>query len=121
MGTISISRPDDCFSVFKLMVHVLMCLFASAIYANMHNLSAAFQEEGQGLDWTVFRLAAISGESDEISWKRDRETGSVYAGELGGGRWTTSITRAQLARWIVENIESREWYESMPALSTFSG
>lgn len=84
MGTISISRPDDRFSAFQLMVHVFMRLFASAIYANMHNLATAFEVDSFGLDWTVFRIAAILGESDENSWRRDRAVGSTYAGVLGG-------------------------------------
>lgn len=120
MGTISISRPDDRFSAFQLMVRVFMRLFASTIYANMHNLATAFEVDGLGLDWTVFRIAALLGESDENSWRRDRAVGSIYAGVLGGSGWTTSITRALLARWIVGHIEDREWYGAMPALSTLS-
>ncbi|KAF4257657.1 hypothetical protein V6Z90_002619 [Aspergillus fumigatus] len=121
MGTISISHRDDHFTIFQPMVHVFMRFFAKAIYSNMQNVAATFQKAGQGLDWTVFRIARIVGECDELSWRSDGDACQVYAGRVGGKGWTTSITRAELARWIVCNIESSEWYQAMPALSKLSG
>ncbi|KAK7417263.1 hypothetical protein QQX98_004697 [Neonectria punicea] len=83
----------------------------------MLNLAAAFDNEAQGLDWTVFRIAQIPGESDEKSWKMDRAADGVYAGPVGGKGWNSSLKRAALAKWIVDNTASEKWLSKMPALS----
>lgn len=117
MGTISLSRPDDRWTILQPMVRGLMRLFAGNLFKNMLNLEHAFEEDGRGLDWTVFRIAAIPGESDDESWRRDRESCQVYSGCVGGKGWTTSIPRAALARWIVDNVAAEEWYAKIPAVS----
>ncbi|KAH7013839.1 hypothetical protein EDB80DRAFT_836019 [Ilyonectria destructans] len=117
MGTISISCPDDHWTFFQPMVHIFMKLFARAVYQNMLNLADAFKKEAQGLDWSLFRIAQIPGDSDEASWKADREADQVYAGPLGGKGWSTSVKRAALAKWMVDNMGSDEWVSKMPALS----
>ena len=108
MGTISIKQSEDRFSLFHLIVLMFMRLFANIISRNMVNLADTLVNEGDGLDWTVFRLTAIPGESDGSSWKRDREDGEVYAGPVGEKGWTSSLKRGALARWIVDTIESDE-------------
>ncbi|VUC27575.1 unnamed protein product [Clonostachys rosea] len=118
MGTVSIKHQDDAWTMFQTMVLVFMKLFASAIYQNMTSLANMFQNT-EDLDWTIFRIAQIPGESDEISWKADRETGGLFAGNVGQTGWTSSIKRAALARWLVDAYESgsSEWVHKMPAVS----
>ncbi|KAH7126504.1 hypothetical protein B0J13DRAFT_565572 [Dactylonectria estremocensis] len=116
MGTLSISSPDDQWTFFQPMVHMFMKLFARPIYDNMINLAAAFKDQAQGLDWTVFRIAQIPGESDEASWSTDRKD-QVYAGPIGGKGWSSSVRRAALTKWIVNNMESNEWVGKMPGVS----
>lgn len=116
MGTISISRPDDRWTMFHKMVSIFMKLFAAAIYQNMQNIAKAFEEDAKDLDWTIFRIARIPGEADEENWRNDRG-GEIYAGPVGGKGWTTSIQRASLTKWIVDNMQSKAWFSKMPALS----
>jgi hypothetical protein len=119
MGTVSIKHQDDIWTIFQPMVLVFMKLFASAIYQNMTRLADLFQNTAEDLDWTIFRIAQIPGESDEISWKADRETGEVFVGNVGQTGWTSSIKRAALARWLVDTYESgsSDWVHKMPAVS----
>ncbi|KAL5689894.1 hypothetical protein EMGR_008315 [Emarellia grisea] len=87
MGTISISHRDDHFTIFQPMVHVFMRFFAKAIYSNMQNVAATFQKAGQGLDWTVFRIARIvvhredacSPDTERNSWPPLKEAELGYA------------------------------------------
>ena len=116
MGTITIARPEDHFAVFHVIGRVFMRLFSAAIDANMQNLLHAFETNLGDLDWTVFRIARLSGESDTASWTEDR-TGNVFCGAVGENGWTTSISRATLAKWVVDNIDERRWYRKMPAVS----
>ncbi|CAH0028202.1 unnamed protein product [Clonostachys rhizophaga] len=119
MGTVSIKNQDDIWTIFQPMVLVFMRLFASAIYQNMTGLADLFQKSAEDLDWTIFRIAQIPGESDEISWKADRESGEVFVGNVGQTGWTSSIKRAALARWLVDAYKSgsSDWIHKMPAVS----
>ncbi|KAH6885191.1 hypothetical protein B0T10DRAFT_608413 [Thelonectria olida] len=116
MGTISISRPEDRWTMFQTMVSVFMRLFASAIYKNMQNLAIAFEKNAIDLDWTVFRIAQIPGEADEASWKADRGE-ETYVGPVGEKGWSSSIKRAALTKWMVDNMESEACFSKMPSLS----
>ena len=118
MGTVSIQRPDDSWTFFQGMVVLFMRLFAGALYQNMINIAALFDTEARDLDWTVFRIAQIPGESDKESWKRDRN-GALFTGWVGQKGWTSSVERAALAVWLVDAAEGKadEWIGKMPAIA----
>ncbi|TIC93660.1 3 beta-hydroxysteroid dehydrogenase/Delta 5--_4-isomerase [Colletotrichum higginsianum] len=118
MGTITIKRPDDRWTLMQTALGLLMPLLAGNLYRTMQNLARVFEHESLGLDWTVFRIAAIPGESDEASWRNDRE-GELYTGPVGEKGWQSSIKRSALARWIVDAVEGKAdaWIGKMPAVS----
>lgn len=116
MGTISIARPEDQWNFFHLIVRGFMKFLSGNIYQNMVNLAALFDGKAEGLDWTVFRIAQIPGGSEEPDWERERDDGTVFAGPVGAKGWTSSIKRAALAKWLVDNMESSQWVRTMPAL-----
>ncbi|KFY36944.1 hypothetical protein V494_04926 [Pseudogymnoascus sp. VKM F-4513 (FW-928)] len=72
MGTLSISQPDDKFSLIRLFLVFIVRLFANSAYRAILDIARAFEEAGEGVDWTVFRIAGIPGGSDE---KRGRRIG----------------------------------------------
>ncbi|KAF9873119.1 NmrA family protein [Colletotrichum karsti] len=119
MGTLSIKKSEDHWTMFQTMVTTFMCLFASAIYGNMLNLAKAFENEADGLDWTVFRIAQIPGESDEEGWRKDREE-QLFTGWIGESGWTSSMKRGALAKWLADAAEGKAdgWIGKMPALSS---
>lgn len=118
MGTLSIRQPDDRWTFFQTMLTVVMPLFAGAVYRNMLNLADLFEKKAEDLDWTVFRIAQIPGDSDEASWRRDRE-GALFTGPVGEKGWSSSVQRAGLARWLVDAAEgkAKAWIGKMPAVS----
>jgi len=123
MGTLSIQRPEDYFSAFRFMVVQFMRTFANSIYRNMLNIAEVFDKEAMGLDWIVFRIVQILGESDEESWKRDREDGGTFVGRIGEKGCSNSQTRGALAMWLVDAEEgwAAEWVGKIPAVSRLAG
>lgn len=119
LSTLSVTQPEDHWTFFQVMVQIFMRLFASTIYNAVHNVANTFVTEAHDLEWTLFRVARIPGESDEASWQRDRQDGKTFVGWIGETGWTSSITRGALARWLVEAAEegANEWVGKMPAVS----
>ncbi|GJC78196.1 hypothetical protein ColLi_01034 [Colletotrichum liriopes] len=119
MGTLTIRRPEDRWTLVQTIVTTLMPLFNNAVYHNMLNIAHLFDEEGQDHEWTVFRIAQIKGDSDEDSWKNHRGE-DFFIGWVGEEGWKLSATRAGLARWLVDAVEGKAeaWVGKMPAVSS---
>ncbi|KAI3325690.1 NAD(P)-binding protein [Xylariaceae sp. AK1471] len=120
MGTLSIQRPEDSWTFFQPMVLFFVRMMANGVYRNIINLANTFEHDAADLDWTIFRIAAIPGNSDEMSWKQDREDGGEpFVGWIGEKGWTSSIRRAALARWLVDAADGKadSWIGKMPAIS----
>ncbi|KAH6723335.1 hypothetical protein BKA61DRAFT_685735 [Leptodontidium sp. MPI-SDFR-AT-0119] len=123
MGTISAKKLEDKWNIMQAVTPFLMPLFANAAYQNALGISRAFENGAEGLDWTVFRLAQITGDSDEASWRKGRGDGKVFTGWVGQRGWTSAIHRALLARWLVDAVEggADDWIGKMPGISKLSG
>lgn len=123
ISTLSIVRPEDRWTFLRFMIVLLVRVFANAVYRNILNVADAFDKEAQGLDWTVFRIASIPGESDEASWRKDREDGEAFVGWIGEKGWSISQKRGALTRCLVDAAEGRaeEWVGKMPAVSQLAG
>lgn len=125
MGTVSIVRPEDKSSLLRWAMVRGLRLFASGAWSNIIAIQEAFEDEEatKDIDWTVFRIAAIPGESDAESWKKDREDGTAYVGPLGGDGWSLSQKRSSLTRWITDAAESGapDLIRQMPVVSRKSG
>jgi nucleoside-diphosphate-sugar epimerase len=119
MGTPSITRPEDSWTLFTAVVIPIVRIFAHSAYANVRAIGDAFEQHADGLDWTVFRIAAIPGNHDEESWRTDREDADVFVGWVGEKGWTPSQKRGALARWLVDAAEggADDWVGKMPAVS----
>ena len=119
MGTLTIRQPEDRWTLMQTAVVPLMRLFANSLYQNIIGVGNVFTQDASDLDWTIFRIAGIPGEADEVSWKKNRDGGKVFAGAIGEPGWTSSINRALLARWLCDSAESgaAEWIGKMPALA----
>lgn len=123
MGTLSIVRPQDRSSLFRFFVVQFVRLVANTVYHNILNLARTFDEEAHDLDWTVFRIARIPGESDETNWRRDREDGETFVGWIGEKGWSGTQRRGALARWLADEVETATtvWIGKMPAVSRLVG
>jgi hypothetical protein len=122
MGTISISKPEDGFSLLRSVLVWLVYLAANAAYWNIIGVGEVFEKEAAALDWTIFRIAGIPGGSDEASWKKDREQ-EVAAGWVADKTWSITVKRSALAKWLVDSAEDdgKQWVGKMPAISAKAG
>ncbi|KAL2849815.1 hypothetical protein BJY01DRAFT_233462 [Aspergillus pseudoustus] len=111
MGTISLFRDEDHWVLSRSALVTFVRIFANRAYQNIVNLANLFDNGADGIDWTVFRIAMIPGNSDEESWRKDREDGEAFVGPVGAKGWTLSQTRSALARWLVDAAEggAEEW------------
>lgn len=123
MGTLSISQPSDKFSLIRLFLVFIVRLLANSAYRAILDIARAFEEAGEGVDWTVFRIAGIPGGSDESAWKKDREEGEAFEGWIGEGGWSVTQKRGALARWLVDAVEDgkERWIGKMPAVGKLKG
>lgn len=123
MSTLSYWQPDDAFSLVRWLLASLVFVVAHYGWRTARGIAQTFQDHGQGLDWTVYRIAGIPGGSDEASWKADREDGESFEGGVGQKGWTASQRRGALARWLVDAAEDgkAQWIGKMPAVSRLAG
>ncbi|KFA50096.1 hypothetical protein S40293_06377 [Stachybotrys chartarum IBT 40293] len=119
MSTLSAGDSMDSFSLVANLLVFAVRLFANSARLTMLEIADVFQKEGQGLDWTVYRIPFIWGDGSAESWAKNRELGEAYAGPIGGRGWKVSLPRAVLAKWLVDSAEGKhdEWIGKMPALS----
>jgi hypothetical protein len=82
MGTMVISKPEDSFTLMRPLILAYMKLFARPVLQNILGIADFFEKQATDLEWTVFRIASIPGESDEESWRKGREEGELYAGPV---------------------------------------
>ncbi|KAK9421387.1 putative NAD(P)-binding domain-containing protein [Seiridium unicorne] len=107
MGTITIQRPEDHWTLLRFIAVSFLRLFFGVMYQNIINLADAFDNNAKDLDWTVFRIAAIPGKSDEASWKKDRDDEDIFIGAIGEKGWMPSTNRSLLARWLADAAEGK--------------
>lgn len=122
MGTPSIQRPEDHRSLLHQLIMWSMWLIFNPLYHNVIGIANVFDTEAHDLDWTVYRIGAIPGESDEASWRKDREAGPMFTGWVAEKGWTLTTPRGAVARWLVDAAEGKAdaWIGKMPAISLHS-
>lgn len=123
MGTVSISQPDDRWSLLQILAVSTVRLVYNVAYRNVLAIGDVFEREAKGLDWIVYRIAFIPGGDDEASWRTDRDDGETFVGWAGAKGWSIQQKRAALARWLVDAAEggANEWVGKMPAVSRLAG
>ncbi|KAH7261628.1 hypothetical protein BKA59DRAFT_550099 [Fusarium tricinctum] len=123
MGTISIVESEDSWSLMRPAMVFLVRTLAGKAYHTIINVGETFENDAKDLDWTIYRIAGIPGQSDNESWARDREDGKVFVGWIGETGHTYSQKRGALARWLVDAVEGGlpDWLRKMPVVSKLAG
>jgi hypothetical protein len=118
MGTAVIYGTEDRFSFIVSLISAVVRFTLPAAHRTILGIHQVFQKEANGLDWTIFRLSIVRGDSDEASWKRDRQD-ATFAGPIGTTGWTWYIRRGGLAKWLVDQAEEgiSEALGRIPAVS----
>jgi hypothetical protein len=113
LATTSISDPHDRFALLAAGPVLAVRAFAHGAWRSEVEIGAAFDElpkEGEegALQWTLFRVGGLG----------DGEEGEVEATYVGGEGYTSVVNRADIAKWVVEQVEMEEpqWVGKRPLL-----
>jgi hypothetical protein len=78
--------------------------------ADCHAIATTIVAQGD-LDWTIFRVPLLNDNDADLA---------VWAGLLGPTfRGTSYLSRGSLARWVLDEIEERNWVRKAPALGNW--
>ncbi len=108
MATPSLKDPRDRRSLLGLIVPVMGRLFLKRAYRELLEMSQVVT--GSSLDWTIARFTRpTDGEASKEK---------IRAGFLGVDRIGASITRSDIASFLVEQVEDRQFERAAPAISS---
>ncbi|PVH74505.1 NmrA family protein [Cadophora sp. DSE1049] len=110
MGTPSITDPEDGFSIWAFLGVALIRILVYSAYKEIVGVGKLFETEAtkDGLDWTIFRLGFLSDGAPQGS----------KAGYVGQDGWAMKNRRADVASWLVNEVEkdNSEWIRKRPSL-----
>jgi uncharacterized protein YbjT (DUF2867 family) len=105
-STLSAKDPNDKPTLkTKAMVNLVKTTMHGA-YADI--VSAAEAVRNSGLDWTIVRLTLLNN---------DPKSGKVKTGYVGDGNVGTWISRADIADFMLMQVENKEYLLQAPAIS----
>nr|KMM65802.1 hypothetical protein CPAG_02145 [Coccidioides posadasii RMSCC 3488] len=112
MGTISCYDERDSFALSRLLAYSVIFVVARRAQLEIFGIEKVFKEEGQGLDWTLYRVPVLGSSSED--------GGMAEAGWVGDGKWNVFLQRRDWANWMVQEAERDQpmWVGEMPALYT---
>ena len=96
MGTFSITDTKDQSSLIAYLMVSIIWMFGRSTWQQVVNIGKTFN--AKDLDWTIYRLGLVTNGGD----------GLVQTIHVGGKTWKTSITRNQLAGWLVNQREKAQ-------------
>ncbi len=100
-----VSDPGDAPWLFNKLINVLLKSTARYVYEDMHKTVALVRESR--LDWTVVRVPMLTDTP---------ATGQVRVGMVGKGMGPR-ISRADMADFMLKQVDSREYVGKAPAIS----
>jgi len=98
LGTISILDPKDNPTTFRTMMVGSIKLTHRDAWQAIIDIGKFFDEEGDGVQWTIYRVAGLAnGVDEQVTTTYSGEPDCVYV-----------VNRIAIARWLVDQIESSE-------------
>ncbi|KAK2747545.1 hypothetical protein FQN57_002038 [Myotisia sp. PD_48] len=115
MSTVSEYDPRDSFAFSRSLAYWAVFCFARRPQKEILDITKVFREEGDDLDWTLYRVGNLLN---------SEEDGHVaVAGWVGVGDWSVSLERRDWANWLIQEVEREEprWVHEMPVIYTPGG
>ncbi|HEV2529137.1 MAG TPA: NAD(P)H-binding protein [Thermomicrobiales bacterium] len=106
MATPSIRDPHDGRSLTGLILPVMARVFLPNALRELRGMTDAVQ--ASDLDWTIGRFSRPTD---------GPATGTVRSGFLGQDKVGMAITRANIAAWLLEQVEGRTYIKAAPVIS----
>jgi len=109
LSTVSLKDPADKFSWARSVLALLVRIISPGGKSDFVEIGEQFDKHTSDLDWVLFRVAML----------KDGGEGKGVAGYVGDGKTTMTVWRAELARWIFDDleIEQSEWLRKKPVIS----
>lgn len=109
MSTLSLPDPGDRFSLPSKMVVGVVFSMMNAAWRNIQAVNKVCVDEGQGIEWTQFRLGFLTDDPTE-GWTD---------GFIGDGKSGVKVSRSEVAGWLVEQVDEggRRWVGGRPVIS----
>lgn len=111
LSTPSHSDPKDGRSLKWWLVVTMVKLLGGDTFKEAFNMAASTVALGDKVEWTVFRVPALKGET------LDENPGGVNAGYLGDGKDGLELDRGRMARWVLNEIDEKKWIQASPVIS----
>ncbi|KAG8702798.1 hypothetical protein FRC09_004530 [Ceratobasidium sp. 395] len=107
LGTPSIEDPADSRGYVAWILIGLVKLIAANAYRDIIGVGNTITG-AEDIDWTIVRVPnLLNGAGDE-----------TFSGYLGDGKVGWFLNRAGFGRFVVEELEKREWIKRQPVLSS---
>lgn len=98
LGTFSVTDPKDKPPLSIRLAVWLVWMIVHSAWREIVAVGKLFDEEAQGLDWTVYRVGGLG----------NGPKGNVIATYVGAPRSIGSVERADIAKWLVQQVELPE-------------
>jgi putative NADH-flavin reductase len=108
LGTSSIKDAHDKWSTKFGILIAGIAVFAHNAYKDVVAIGDIVRTDGEDLDWTVVRVPVLT----------DHPSTQVIAGYVGDHHTKTTLSRAALAHFFIEELQRGEWIKKAPLISS---
>jgi len=108
LGTASMRDENDKFSLqFAALVGIVV-VFAYNAYKDVVAVGNTVRGQGDDLVWTIARVPILT----------NKEEKDYIAGYIGDGKTKTTLSRAAVAHFVIEELHANEWCKKAPLISS---
>ncbi|KAI2625644.1 NmrA family protein [Hypoxylon sp. NC1633] len=110
LSTFSVYDPKDRPNLLRWLLVATVWAIAHRVWKTIRGISKVFDEEGEGIDWTLFRVGFL----------RSGDRLRVIDGYVGDETLGMSLRRADIAEWTLAQAEKSppEFVHDRPGLSS---
>jgi hypothetical protein len=110
MSTYSNKDPQDRFAILPWLMILSVWIIAHSAWSSIVNTAKLIREEGPkyGIEWTMPRVAMLGMQENQ----------KLSVGYIGDGQIGCFLSRHNMAAFFVDQLESREYINKQPAIST---
>ncbi|KAI6080628.1 NmrA family protein [Hypoxylon rubiginosum] len=95
LSTLSVNDPEDRFSLLRWLLATALWAIAHKVWKAVNDISKVFEEEGDDIDWTLFRVGFLA------NGPRLRP----IHGYVGDGTLGMYLRRADIAEWTLTQAD----------------
>jgi len=110
LSTLSAEDSKDRWALLAYILVTLVSTFVGYVYRDVVAYADTIKKEASahGIKWTIVRVPILTS----------KEGQKPVAGYIGDGKTGVILSRHAYAEFVVDAIESKEWVDKAPALSS---